>query len=379
MSNITTFKPPAGGVAKALPVVESAEMVAVIASELPPKLADGASLVDWMERTERVVGKHPRVVLAEAIQSIMSTFRFAPTKAEMIDHILTAYQRLGVALSDDAKRHLSFRQKMPDRYALNADGVKRFAEDAKVTLIGYFSVQGPQANLILDAIADSTVEDFEKSIGPVQRSFASRDKDAITGDEVLSRFKREVSTQIAYRNFGDPASHCGGPVAQIASGSKMIALSSIWVALSESFVNRMRDQFPYARCRNNPHSWGDAMKQAFWDASISRELDPKRYGQGLQHDAEALIEKKMAELNREGRMEIERSLKIDAKNALADLATLVAAEAKIKAGEPAMTRINVNGKSVLLDSLENCEVARRMLNTMSGKIEHQMAELGVEK
>lgn len=374
-SSITTFKPSAGGMAKTLPVVESAEMVAVVASELPPKLAEGVSLVDWLERTERVIGHHPRVVLAEAIQSIMSTFRFSPTKAEMIDHILDAYRRLQLPLSDDARRHLSYRQKLPDRYTLNADGVKRFAEDAKVTAIGYFSFQGPQANIILDAIQGAIVEDVEKAIAPVQASFAKADKDKINGEDVLRRFRTEVRLQGLYREFGAPDRHCGGPVAMMPARSGMIPLTSNYLALSQSFVDRMRDQYPHARWQGNVGSWADAMKNAFWAIAVSRDLDPATYGSGLQQQAEAMIDAKMSDLNREGKIEIERDLQVSRRVCIADLANVALAEQTIRSGGVSIIKVTIRGEIIKLDTLEACEVARRKLDTFSASLDSKLAEL----
>jgi len=376
MSNsITTFKSPAGGMAKTLPVVESAEMVAVVASELPPKLAEGVSLVDWLERTERVIGHHPRVVLAEAIQSIMSTFRFSPTKAEMIDHILDAYRRLQLPLSDDARRHLSYRQKLPDRYTLNADGVKRFAEDAKVTAIGYFSFQGPQANIILDAIQGAIVEDVEKAIAPVQASFAKADKDKINGEDVLRRFRTEVRLQGLYREFGAPDRHCGGPVAMMPARSGMIPMTSNYLALSQSFVDRMRDQYPHARWQGNVGSWADAMKNAFWAIAVSRDIDPATYGSGLQQQAEAMIDAKMSDLNREGKIEIERDLQVSRRVCIADLANVALAEQTIRSGGVSIIKVTIRGEIIKLDTLEACEVARRKLDTFSASLDSKLAEL----
>lgn len=376
MSNITTFKP-GSAVANTMPTVESADMVAVIASELPPKLPDGASLVDWLERTERVIGQHPRIVLAEAIQSIMSTFKFAPTKAEMIDHILKAYQRLGVALSDDAKRHLSYRKKMSDRYTLNADGVKRFADDAKITLVGYFTFQGPQANIILDALekagTDAIVDDVEKAIEPVQRYFKGKEKSP--GDEVLERFNIETRIQAAYRIHGDPADHCGGLVATVPAGSKLVPLTSTWVAMSEQFRDRMRERYPFARVRNNPHSWDEAIKQAFWGAVVSRDLDASFYGKGLQRKAEDMIDRAMADLEREGRIECERLYRIDLRECAINLQALAVAETRIKGGDVSPDRVSVDGETIRLDTMENCAIARKKIMSMSDRINAKMGDL----
>lgn len=376
MSNITTFKP-GSAVANTMPTVESADMVAVIASELPPKLPDGASLVDWLERTERVIGQHPRIVLAEAIQSIMSTFKFAPTKAEMIDHILKAYQRLGVALSDDAKRHLSYRKKMSDRYTLNADGVKRFADDAKITLVGYFTFQGPQANIILDALekagTDAIVDDVEKAIEPVQRYFKGKEKSP--GDEVLERFNIETRIQAAYRIHGEPADHCGGLVATVPAGSKLVPLTSTWVAMSEQFRDRMRERYPFARVRNNPHSWDEAIKQAFWGAVVSRDLDASFYGKGLQRKAEDMIDRAMADLEREGRIECERLYRIDLRECAINLQALAVAETRIKGGDVSPDRVSVDGETIRLDTMENCAIARKKIMSMSDRINAKMGDL----
>lgn len=372
-NNIATIAPKP--LVAALPNVEADEMVAVIAAELPPKLPDGVSLVDWIARTEATLGQHPRVVFGEAIQSLMSTFRFSPTKAEMIDHILDAYRRLQLPLSDDARRHLSYRQKLPDRYTLNADGVKRFAEDAKVTAIGYFSFQGPQANIILDAIQGAIVEDVEKAIAPVQASFAKADKDKINGEDVLRRFRTEVRLQGLYREFGAPDRHCGGPVAMMPARSGMIPLTSNYLALSQSFVDRMRDQYPHARWQGNVGSWADAMKNAFWAIAVSRDVDPATYGSGLQQQAEAMIDAKMSDLNREGKIEIERDLQVSRRVCIADLANVALAEQTIRSGGVSIIKVTIRGEIIKLDTLEACEVARRKLDTFSASLDSKLAEL----
>ncbi len=375
-SNITTFKPGAPLAKPVGPVIESAEMVAFVAAELPPKLAAGASLADWLERTERSIGKHPRAVLAEAAESITSVFKFPPTKAEMVDHILDAYQRLGVALSDDAKRHLSYRKKMPARYTLNNDGIKRFADDAKVTLVGFFTVQGPQANIILDRLnsegCDARIEDVEKAIGPVVKAFDGREK--VSGDEVLERFRSETIVQTAYRLHGDPAQQCGGTVGAVARRSKMLPLTSTWLAVSEAFTNSMRDAYPFARLRDDPHSWANAMKEAFLNAV--RVADHAKYGIGLQQESEALIQRTMADFNVTGRSEIARALKFQSRATPTNIAVIEVAEGRLRAGETVGTVITIDEESIMLDSLDNCAVARRKVETFAAKIEAGIKEVG---
>ncbi len=370
MSNIAPFKPQTA-VAPALPAVSAMKMVAVVAAELPPTLREGQTIKAWLEETHTFVGAHPEVVLANALEAIRSTFVFSPKKAELIDAILKAYQRLGVVLSDDAKRHLSYRQKMPERYTLNANGEKRYAEDTKVVLVGYFVVHGPQANLILDHTPGAIVDDFEKSISPVSAAFAGREK--VAGGDVLERFKTEVKIQCAYRLHGTPADNCGGQVAMLPAGSKMAPLSSIWVALSEDFVNRMRDAYPYARVRNNPASWSEGMKDAFWRVVLG--LDPSLYGQGMQSLAEQKIEAAMVDLNREGQIEIKRSLSIDHRECVNNRTAIALARQRLDAGETVIDRVTINGETIRLESIEHCDAAGRKLETFAGKIESKLAEM----
>lgn len=380
-SNITKFQ--AKPVAAALPNVTSTKMVAVIAADLPPALREGTDIKQWLNETQSFIGSHPEIVLREARDSILSTYQFAPKKSEIIQHILDAYQRLGVALSEDAKRHLSFRKKMPVRYTLNDNGVKRFADDAKVTLVGYFTMQGPQANIILDSLnkagVEAIVDDIEKAIEPVQAWFKNtegkrveKDRGRVTGGEVLERFKFFTKMQCAYRISGEPAAHCGGPVAHLAGDGRLIPMTSTWLAMSEAFVDRMRDTYPFARVRNNPTSWGEAMKQAFWATVASRDLDESRYGAGLQRDAEAMIEARMADLNREGRIELKRALAVDKREAITNLSAITVAETALKGGQTSVARITVNGESMMLDSLDACAIARRKVETMASKVDAEM-------
>lgn len=373
MSNIAPFKSQTA-VAPALPAVSAMKMVAVVAAELPPTLREGQTIKSWLEETHSFVGTHPEVVLANALEAIRSTFTFSPKKAELIDAILKAYQRLGVVLSEDAKRHLSYRQKMPERYTLNGNGEKRYAEDTKVTLVGYFTVQGPQANLIIDRTPGAIVEDFEKSIAPVTAAFAGKEK--IAGGDVLERFKTEVKIQCAYRLHGTPADNCGGPVAMLPAGNKIVPLSSIWVALSEDFVNRMRDAYPYARVRNNPTNWVEGMKDAFWRAVSG--LDETLYGQGLQAVAELKIEAAMIELNREGKVEIRRSLSIDHRECVNNRTAIELARKRLEAGETVIDRITINGETVRLETIEGCDVAARKLETFTSKIDAAMAAMSAK-
>lgn len=374
-TNVATLRPK--NLVPAIPSVPSRKMLAIIAEDLTPSLPDGMTPGQWLDRTENFVGQHPEIVLTSAMEAILSTFVFSPKKSEIIDAILKAYQRLGVELSPDAKKHLSFRKKLSDRYVLNEDGVKRFDDDVKITLVGFFTVQGPQGNIILDDLnkagVPAIVDDVEKSIDPVQQWFKGKDK--APGDEVLARFKAETRIRACYRIHGDPASLCGGIVATVPSGAKLIPLTSTWVAMSEQFRDRMREQYPHARCRNNPHSWEDAMKEAFWSAVVSRDLDPALYGKGLQKAAEDLIERKMADLNREGRIECERIYRIDMRECAINIQALAVAEEKLKSGHPSVDRITIDGEVIRLDSIENCDIARRKISAFSDRINASLGAL----
>lgn len=373
-TNVTKFQ--AKAVVPALPAVSSMKMVAVIAGDLPPALPEGQSLAKWLKSTHEFIGTHPEVVLLDARDAILSTFVFAPKKAEIIQHILDAYQRLGVALSDDAKKHLAFRRKMPARYTLNNDGIKRFADDAKVTLVGFFTVQGPQANIILDRLnsegIEAKVDDVEKAIDPVLEAFEGREK--VSGNEVLERFRSETIVQTAYRLHGDPAQQCGGTVGVVAGRSKMLPLTSTWFAVSEAFVNSMRDAYPFARLRDDPHSWANAMKEAFLNAV--RVADHTKYGLGLQQESEALIQRTMADFNVTGRSEIARALKFQSRATPTNIAVIEVAEGRLRAGETVGTVITIDDDQVVLDSLDNCAVARRKVETFAAKIEAGMREVG---
>ena len=295
MSNITKFKPTA--IAVATPPVSSLKMVAIIAGDLPPTLPEGQTLTSWLDQTQTFIGAHPEAVLADARDAILSTCTFAPKKSEIIQHILDAYRRLGIPLSDDGKRHLAFRTKLPARYTLNADGVKRFADDAKVTLVGYFTVQGPQANIILDETPGAIVEDVERAIGAVVRTFSGTDKGDVQGDAVLAKFRDEVALQRDYRLVGTPDTLCGGPVAVVTGPSGNVCpLSMNYLAVSQQFVDRMRDTYPSAKAKFYGDGWGAAMIESFFRVSPKRHLANRAYGGDMQAAAEALVEQFMAEL-----------------------------------------------------------------------------------
>lgn len=363
----------AGALAPAMPNVKSAKMVAVIAGELPPTLREGQSIKAWLQDTSEFIGQHPEPVLVDACEAIRSTQRFMPSKAEIIQNVLDAYQRLGVALSDDAKRHLSYRRKMPARYTLNDHGEKRFADDAKVTLIGYFTLQGPQANIIIDAMPGATVEDVEKAIAPVAKAMKSL-SDRVTADDVLDRFRHEVAVQIAYRVHGDPAAQCGGAAAEVFGRSKSFLLASPWFALSQGFVDRMRDRYPYARCRDDVHSWGEAMRAAFI-AVAGGEIDIERYGIGLQHDAEAAVEARMADMNRTGRTELLSWRRYEARGLATAMHAIDVAEQRLAEGVTTAAAVTIDGENLVIDSAEKCAAAWRKAQAFKVRLDKQIAAL----
>lgn len=296
MSNITKFKG-SQSVVVAMPAVSSLKMVAVIAGDLPPTLPEGQTLTSWLDQAQSFIGSHPEAVLADARDAILSTFVFAPKKSEIIQHVLDAYQRLGIPLSEDGKRHLAFRKKMPARYTLNANGIKRFADDAKVTLVGYFTVQGPQANIIIDETPGAIVDDVERAIGPVVRAFSGTDKGDVHGDAVLARFRDETAVQRDYRLVGTPAELCGGPVGVVVGPSgNPCPLAMNYFSVSQAFVDRMRETYPNAKAKFNGDGWGSAMIEAFYRASPTRHLKHCTYGGDMQVEAEKLIERALAEL-----------------------------------------------------------------------------------
>lgn len=376
-TNIVPIK--ALGKVPALPVVSSMKMVAIIAADLPPALPEGMNFKRWLELTHEFIGSHPEVVLVSARDAILSTFVFAPKKAEIIGAILDAYRRLGVALSEDGRKHLSFRETLNKRYSLNADGEKRFAEHVVVFSIGNFYLNGAQANLLIDEIVGATVEDAEKAIAPVTASFAAADKGGINNAEVLARLKAEIGRQGLYRLHGTPEQNCGGVVAKIAYGSNpALPLSLPLLALSTTFVDLMRDRYPHARAPSNQHSWTAAIWHAFTTVSISRNLDRSTYGCGMQQQAEAMIDEAMRQLNLDGRRVIEREIAVDRKDCGMVLNAIVAAETRLKAGEAVASRVVIGRDSMLLDSDEACAIARRKLDSHVAKIERRHAEIEVK-
>lgn len=359
------------------PLASSKKMVALVFAELQPTLPVGMDERSYLVDTYEFIGDHPDVVLKSAYEAIRSTYSFAPKKAEIIQAILNAYLRLGIPLSPDAKRHASYRKKLPARYAISDAGEKRFADDAKVTLIGYFTLQGPQANIIIDSMPGATVEDVEKAIQPVAKALKGLG-DKVAADDVLDRFRHEVAAQIAYRTHGDPAEQCGGQVAEVFGRSKSFVLTSPWFALSQTTVDRLRDRYPHARCRDDVHSWAEAVKAAFL-AVITAGLDHERYGAGLQQEAEIRVEERLAEMHRLGRIELLSLRRYEARGLATALNAITVAERRLADGAVTAATVTIDGERMGLDSTEKCAVARRKAVAFQEKLDRQIAALAGEQ
>lgn len=358
--------------AKSAPLVSSLRMVSTVFAELPPTLPAGMEAQTYLAQTHEFIGAHPDPVLISAREALLSTCVFAPKKSEIIQAILNAYLRLGIPLSPDAQKHAEYRRKLPARYAISPAGLKRFADDARVVTVGYVAVLGPQVNLILDDIGGATVEDVEKAIAGVHRAFAGADR--VSGDDVLERLRTEVGIQVAYRLNGDPADLCGGPVAEVGARGRMFRCWSTWLALSESFVNRMRDQYPHARSQADHVHWGEAMKEAF--QGVAHKVDTSRYGDGLQAEAEAAIAARMAELNRTGRVEIMTARRFQARQIGTVMATIATAETRLISGHECGEIVTIGDERLALRSLEDCGIARNKAETARDRIETEIKALG---
>lgn len=370
-TNAIALRPAANVPAATLPLVPSRKMVASVFAELPPTLPSGVSERTWLTDASDFIGEHPDPVLVSAREAILSKFAFAPKKAEIISELLAAYVRLGVALSEDAKRHLSYRKKMPARYSLNDAGQKRFADDAKVVTVGFVVVQGPQGNLILDDMTGATVEDVEKAVPGVLKAFSGAER--VGGDDVLERLRIEIAVQVAYRIHGTPEEICGGRVAEVGGRSRMHRLVSTWVALSEAFVNRMHQHYPHARAGTDTAYWGEAMREAF--QAVAHTVDTAAYGDGLQATAEAAIEARMADLNRAGRDAILTSRKFAARQVDTVLTQISTAHGRLVAGEEVGDSVFVGDEVASLRTIAACEVARAKAEALKSKISGEIKQL----
>lgn len=260
------------------PTSATARAVATVATMLPPKLTDGLTVDAWMKTMVEDIGQHPQPVLDEACRAVRSTCAFAPSPKEFIDAILIAYRTTNLPMSPDGRRHLAYRRKLNFRYVQSDGGRERFADDVKLTTIGYVAVAGVHANMVLDQITDATVTDVEKAI--VETSKAIVEKATI--DTILSRMMRETDIAVAHRIAGPPEGLITGPVARLPWFSHNFYFKSDFLCISQETVDQWR--------RSGAED--DRIMSEF--VSLTRgKTRPATYGPIWQRNAERLISQRV--------------------------------------------------------------------------------------
>jgi hypothetical protein len=340
-------------------ITSSIKLMAVIADKLPPRLADGVPMAEYLRMGESVIGEHPHAVLDHARVALLSTKTFAPAIAEIVDEILSAYRVIGMPFSGDAKRLLRHRQRLDGtRYKTNLAGKVVFQDGQKVSLIGYINVFGSQANLIIEKFLEADAFDFERAISSVVKSFANIDKDDITANAVMSRFESCLSVAVLHRIKGVPSNYCNGVVADgPAYRFQPTKMESPYLCLSIEFVDRMKSLYPYARHETNHRTWIDGMYEVF--NLVACQLKPTSYGtQEFQSSAEKIIERQMEVRNIIGQRLHDFELKNRNRQFKKNNETVMSAIAQIAAGKVVIDKIEIEGVRYSLFTLEECQTAK---------------------
>ena len=255
----------------------TAQAVANVAALLPPKTTDDMPAQVWMRKMVEAIGEHPQEVLDEAYRAVISTCTFAPTAKEFIDAVLIAYARLKVPMSEDAKRHLSYRKKANFRYVQGDAGRQLFSDDIKLISLGYFSLAGVHANMVLEAVPEATVTDVERAIVKLSE-LPKADKNAKLADSI-EKLRRLAVVEVAYRKYGPPSDFCGGTPSE--------TLRSPFLVISCERIDEWRKKYLYVKKEN--------IESAFYRAIVENGYKisaiPDGYGTEWQQRAEWLIEK----------------------------------------------------------------------------------------
>lgn len=271
-SEVVSMKPTATAVAARK---STAQTVALVASILPPKLAEGATTATWMQTMVDTIGEHPQEVLDEAHRVVLSTCSFAPSPKEFVDAVLVAYGILKAPMSEDGKRHLAYRKRLGYRYVQSETGRQVFANDVRLATIAHVQIAGVHANMVLTQCADATVADVERAI--VEAGKAKWDKPRL--NEVIDRISRECEIVVAHRIAGPPEGLIGGPVAVLPSGSHTFHFRSDFLCLDQAFVDGLGLR-------------PEAIIRAFFAVTQETTRRPDDYGPEWQARAERLIASK---------------------------------------------------------------------------------------
>lgn len=326
--------------------VDAQKTVMHIAAMLPPKLPEDMPLKSWLQAMKTAIGEHPQAVLDDARNAILSTKPFAPSPAEIIDAVLAAYKRLDLPLSEDAKRHLSYRKKTSARYMLNQDGVQRFAPDAKVTTIGYVAVSGVHVNMLLDENADATVPDVEAAVVSATAILQKREKTSIA--DILDETRKRLAVVMAHRIYGTPESYCGGSAGRV--GDRALKLD--FFAVSQAFVDKLRAMYPFAAPSYLGGQWDGAMREAFFRGAEVVTIE--NYGRGAQGEAENAVEQALIEMNGRGIDARSRELSVS----LREVNRAIEILERTKWDDPRPLSVAAAGRSFLLHNPAEAESAR---------------------
>ena len=281
-----------------------------IAAVLPPKLSEDMPFKSWVKLIAETVGDHPVEVLNEARSVLLSTSGFAPSPKEFVDAVLAAYPRCKLPLSEDGKRHLSYRKNNSHRYITGEDGRQRFIDDAKLTNICFVSIVGVHANMVMDKMPKATVSDVEKALIATSGQFAK--KDSATLSELIRAMEFHATAAETYRLHGRPEDYCGGTVAEVNAGYGNRLLTSPFLALSEGFVETLTTVHPKAFRQKH------VLHTVFWEVvySITKLSAPPGYGTTFQTTAEAAIHAAMRV--KDGQEAQEEAIKLNRDWRLAD-------------------------------------------------------------
>ncbi len=274
-------------------------------SRLPSSLAMPDNPSEALTIEADAIGQHPEAVIRAAHSVLVSTARFAPVPAEIIEAILAAYDQLGIEYSPDALRHLSYRKPVSRRYYVNADGRRWFHDDARIIGIGYVHITGAHGNLVVRDVPETDARGVDEAFVKISSNRCwkpgLRSESEATVAYVLDHARREARRAACYAKFGPPETLCGGPVFE--------GLTSTFVALSRAAVDAALEGLTYCTVED-AHPVFRELTTWFGEAgATSPENDRLNravgYGTTLQAEFEALFREAMKK--REAFYEAERA------------------------------------------------------------------------
>ena len=253
-------------------------IIVQIAAVLPPKLSEDMPFKAWVKLMSETVGDHPVEVLNEARSVMLSACGFAPTPKEFVDAVLSAYAKLRLPLSDDAKRHLGYRKKVSSRYVMGEDGKQRYLEDAKLTTMCFVSVAGVHANMVLDKIPEATVSDVERALLEVSEIYSKKDKATI--NDIVRNLEHYTACEYYYRTYGKPEDLCGGIPAEVRTRFGVV----------KSHCFRISQDFLQTLCIDCPDVSLETIGDAYFSVAYGgSSFFPEGYGTTFQAQTEARL------------------------------------------------------------------------------------------